>query len=114
MLFITYWLPVIICGIIISSASSIPGNNIPGLFYGQDIIFHSLEFAVFGFLFNRAVKKCYSKLSRNKRIVLVFFLVFIYGLADEFHQLFVPNRHMDMFDVVIDSIGGLIGSLLYR
>ncbi|MFH1441367.1 MAG: VanZ family protein [Candidatus Omnitrophota bacterium] len=114
MLFIKYWLPVIICGIIISSVSSIPGSNIPGLFSGQDIIFHGLEFALFGFLLSRAIKKYYPKLIRNKRIVLVFFLVFIYGLLDEFHQIFVPNRHMDMSDVIIDSIGGLIGGLLYR
>ncbi len=115
MIFIKYWLPVIICGIIIFSASSIPGSNIPGLFSGQEIIFHGFEFAVFGFLLRRAVRKYYPEMRRNKRLILVLCLVLIYALFDEFHQLFIPNRHMDMFDVIIDSSGGLIGGLLlYR
>lgn len=114
-LFIYYWLPVIICGILIFSASSVPGSNIPSLFRGQDIIFHGLEFAVFGFLLNRAIKKYYSNLNSNRRIVLALSLVIVYGLLDEFHQGFVPNRCMSMCDVVIDGIGGLIGGLLlYR
>lgn len=36
----------------------------------------------------------------------------IYAVSDEFHQLFVEERSCQITDVLIDSIGGMIGILM--
>ena len=39
---------------------------------------------------------------------------FLYALSDEFHQLFIDGRSGEFRDVMIDTIGGTIGSgILY-
>ena len=37
-----------------------------------------------------------------------------YAALDEIHQLFVPNRSGQVRDVLIDSVGILIGIILFR
>ncbi|MBK9449537.1 MAG: VanZ family protein [Bacteroidetes bacterium] len=37
---------------------------------------------------------------------------FLYAASDEFHQLFIPGRVGDVFDVMIDTSGGLFGLVL--
>ena len=42
-------------------------------------------------------------------------LVTLYALLDEFHQRFVPGRTADVFDVMADVAGGLLGIwVVYR
>ncbi|MCO5222027.1 MAG: VanZ family protein [Thermomicrobiales bacterium] len=36
----------------------------------------------------------------------------LYGVSDEFHQSFVPNRDSDVHDLIVDCIGAVFGSLL--
>jgi VanZ family protein len=36
-----------------------------------------------------------------------------YGASDEFHQLFVAYRNFDVFDLMMDFIGGTIGAIFY-
>ncbi|WP_096203284.1 VanZ family protein [Bacillus sp. FJAT-45350] len=43
-----------------------------------------------------------------------FLLVVFYAITDEIHQGFTPNRTPLVEDVVLDSIGGLLGLLLIR
>lgn len=111
---IYYWLPVVIYAIFIFRVSSVPGRNIPSLFKGQDVIFHFFEYAGFSFLISRAVKEYFPSRSKIIRIVITLALVFTYALSDEFHQSLVPNRTASMFDIKIDTLGSLVGSLLYK
>lgn len=37
---------------------------------------------------------------------------FLYALSDEFHQLFIDGRSGEFRDVMIDTIGGFIGSTI--
>jgi VanZ family protein len=46
-------------------------------------------------------------------LVLSLFLVFGYACLDEIHQLFVLGRSCEFRDVIIDTSGGSIGSLVY-
>jgi VanZ family protein len=34
----------------------------------------------------------------------------LYGVSDEYHQLFVPGRTFDVFDIVADAIGSTVGA----
>ena len=45
----------------------------------------------------------------KKRIALALLICIIYAITDEFHQLFVPGRGAQVKDVIIDSIGALVG-----
>ncbi len=39
-------------------------------------------------------------------------LATLYGVTDEFHQSFVPNRQTDVRDVLVDFLGACAGALL--
>ena len=34
----------------------------------------------------------------------------LYGVSDEYHQMFVPGRSFDVLDMVADTIGSVIGA----
>lgn len=44
--------------------------------------------------------------------VIAYAVTLAYGLSDEFHQSFVPNRTGRLDDVVVDAIGAAIGLAL--
>ena len=69
-------------------------------------IYASLGFFVFGF---------FGTYNRYKKAVLLFFSVaftFFYALSDEFHQMFVSGRSAQFTDVLIDTSGGILGSII--
>lgn len=45
-------------------------------------------------------------------MIVTFFLVFGYASFDELHQTFQPNRSGMIEDVILDSVGGLIGIVI--
>lgn len=87
----------------------LPGSAFPSENWLSKIYFDKLVhlglFSVLVFLWRSAFRSP----SAYYNLVLLF-LVVVYGLAVEFIQLyFVPNRDFDLYDVVADAIGGLIG-----
>jgi len=46
-------------------------------------------------------------------ILLAILISIIYGISDEIHQFFVPGRYCSFIDILIDSAGVLISSLIY-
>ena len=48
----------------------------------------------------------------KKAIIIAFLGTFLYACSDEFHQLFIPGRSGEFRDVMIDSLGGIIGLIL--
>ena len=49
----------------------------------------------------------------SRAIILSILFVFLYACSDEIHQLFVVNRSGEIFDVLLDTVGGLVGCFLY-
>lgn len=50
----------------------------------------------------------------NKRIMIYSLLIcFLYSCSDEIHQLFVSNRSAQITDILIDTFGSLIETLLF-
>jgi len=85
-----------------------PGIDIPPLFFGQDKLFHATAYGVLGFLVLGALRPVQQVYDRPQ-LWLAFGLVAGYGVLDEIHQYFVPGRSADVFDVVADAAGGLLG-----
>ena len=88
--------------------SSQPGIDVPALFPGQDKLFHLMAFGLLGFLAMGAVKPV-KKRFKLWQALLVIALVSLYGLLDETHQYFVPGRTTELYDVIADTVGGLLG-----
>ena len=109
-----FWLPVVVWMSFIFRCSAIPGSNIPSLFAGQDILFHAGVYMILALLFSRALAG--TKCAISPSLVLGWAVLFclLYGISDELHQLFVPNRSCDFFDILVDLSGAAAGSILYR
>ena len=71
---------------------------------------HILEYIILGILMLNALKD-YSV----KNIVLTSILICImYSCLDEIHQIFIEGRSGEILDVFIDSLGIVIGNLIYK
>lgn len=70
-------------------------------------IAHFCEYTVFGALLANALR-CHMPLGRA--CVLAIVCGSLYGVTDEFHQLFVPGRMCDPLDWLVDTAGSGLGS----
>ena len=48
----------------------------------------------------------------QKKIIYSIIFVFLYACSDEIHQLFINGRSAEILDVLIDTIGGTISTLI--
>lgn len=71
---------------------------------------HFTEYFCVGFL-SYSVVRLWS-VSPCKAKILVGIQVVVSASLDEFHQYFVPGRYASVWDVLIDSMGGLCGILV--
>lgn len=77
---------------------------------------HMTEYALLGFLLVEAMTDRFCALEKGKKInryklnaAIAFGIAVLYAASDEIHQYFVPGRACMAMDVVIDSVGALIG-----
>lgn len=49
---------------------------------------------------------------RDKVLIFSFIFSVLYGVSDELHQYFVPNRLCDLYDVLADAAGAAAGLLI--
>lgn len=86
----------------LQSSSSTAGAFLAGFPPGTDKVVHAGAFGLLGALVTLG--------SGNP--LLGVGAALLYGLSDEFHQYFVPERTADLFDVVADTVGGAAGAFL--
>ena len=89
--------------------SSQPSIETPALFPGQDKLFHLIAFGILGFL-AMGTRQASQQGHPTRQVWRVVLAVTLYGILDEFHQYFVPGRSADVYDVLADAIGGLLGA----
>ncbi|TKJ41672.1 hypothetical protein CEE37_03645 [candidate division LCP-89 bacterium B3_LCP] len=84
-----------------------------GKYISWDKLAHVVEFGILGYL---AARTAYFKgsewLRRNWFWVSVLFGI-LYAASDELHQYFVPGRFASEFDVLADSVGAIVGVLVF-
>lgn len=101
------WGPACAYMAVIYFASSVPGGDLPGHF--SDKLAHLLEYAVLGVLF--LVPLADGRLSQVtlKAAATAVVLSTVYGVSDELHQAFTPDRTPDARDVLADGLGAALG-----
>lgn len=72
---------------------------------------HFTEYLILAILFLRYRKE---RGTSGKSALYALLFVFLYASSDEFHQSFIPGRGPAFSDVLIDTLGGLIGIILYE
>ena len=96
--------------------SHIPQDNLPQEASGInniDLLFHFFEYSFLGFLFYQSISV--DNLLDVKPLHGAVLIGILFALSDEYHQSFVPGRHMSLMDVIFDSLGIIFGSsLVYR
>ena len=72
-----------------------------------DIFLHMVEYGILGFLLSWAFVNSGAV---RKFVFHVFLVGLFYGMTDELHQYFVPERNASLLDVTANGLGCLIGA----
>jgi VanZ family protein len=113
--FLIYHLPFIIYGCLIILISSIPNLRQPQIkFLAVDKIAHFIEYAILAFLIFRSFTHISAKLTVNHALTFSLLFLGVFAMLDEFYQRYIPGRHFDIYDLVIDILGGSLVLLFLR
>ena len=113
--FIRYQLPLLVWALLIfwlSSLSTLPRIKTPVI--PADKLAHISFYFVFCWFSRRALFfQNGSKFLKRWSLLIAFLVTCCYGYSDEFHQLFVPRRTFDYYDMLADAIGALIFVIVF-
>ena len=71
---------------------------------------HFTEYFILGIL----VINMFNRNNISNKYLISIILCIIYACTDEIHQFFVPGRSCQVTDVIIDSMGSIMGVYLYK
>ena len=70
---------------------------------------HYTEYLILGLLLVNLLKDYH-----NKYLLISLIICILYATSDEIHQLFVPGRSCQFLDILIDTLGSITGTYLYK
>ena len=104
---VSLWAPVVIYMASIFYVSSLPDVTLPP---GGDKPWHLIAYTGFGVVVARAFAGGFLRpLSVSAAAFAIAFAV-AYAATDEVHQMFVPGRSAELADLIVDSLGVVIGT----
>ena len=109
------WAPALLWSVVIFALSSISGNQLPPMpgWWSADKFVHGAIYGVLGALCWRGVRATWAReRGTAMQIIGAVAVTASYGITDELHQAFTPQRSPDPFDVIADAVGGLLGALV--
>lgn len=93
---------------LILALSSLPADNLPkSWLLNFDKLIHLIEYFILGILLMNSMKSVSTKM-----LFAVIPVGIIFGIMDEYLQSFISGRFSSGWDVLADTIGVIIGSLL--
>lgn len=97
-------IPLILASITIFIASHQEGVPFDtSIFIFQDKVMHFFAYTIYGYTIQLYLKSL--NLAKSKYIMFTIMIGSLFGLSDEFHQYFIPNRSTEFFDWVADTLG---------
>ncbi len=110
------WLPAILMGTVIFLSSQlfdVPRYTPLFAFYAHvKTVAHVVLYFGLGLVLARLLAGTL-RIGAMGVLVLTSALCVAFGASDEFHQMFVPGRTPNFFDIVRDLVGGTLGALFY-
>ena len=107
---ILFVFPVVLMLLLIYKISSLETITVYSEFLPLDKIYHFTVFMLLSYSLFRMMSY------KNYKLGWIFLNTFLfstlYGVLDEVHQLYVPNRFFDYNDILADAFGSLVGVLL--
>jgi VanZ family protein len=91
-----------------SSLSYFPPGTLPAVEV-SDLLKHSVLYFGLGVLFFFSYRSLKNLNIKNKAFLLALVSTILYGISDEIHQAFVPNRVCSLADVIANSVGAFLG-----
>lgn len=107
------YIPMILCLAILFRTSAIPGTGMGWLVPPYDKLIHSFAYMMVGFSLCFWFKNITWDTHKLRTAIIVVFCVVLCGIADEFHQSFVPGRTVSVSDICADLVGGTLAASLY-
>ena len=77
----------------------------------SDKVAHFWTYGVLGWLWSRAIRTRYPRWTTVAVVLSTLAFTGLYGLSDEWHQLYVPGRCADLYDALADVCGGTLGGV---
>jgi VanZ family protein len=110
---ITYALPALLFAAAIFYISSLEKIKLPlEVISYNDLLFHAAAYFFFGLTLMLAAYPWNGSLDYALRVYLILGLIgILYGVSDEIHQSFVPNRTCTISDLLADSVGVILALL---
>ncbi|MBI5855868.1 MAG: VanZ family protein [Nitrospirae bacterium] len=112
-----YWGPVVGYAVLIFTLSSLSGSEMPFSLFPipyNDKILHALVYGGLALLALRAFRHAAGLIGARYALVLAVVVAALYGMSDELHQVFVPNRHADVWDWVADTAGATLAIWIWK
>ena len=81
-------------------------------FGAPDYVAHAINYAVLGVLLVWALAGGQWRAITGSVIAAAVLLAVVFGIADEFHQSFIPGREATVKDVIADAVGASVGTFI--
>ena len=99
---------------LIFSLSGVPGDCIPlPDVVNLDKVLHAVMYGVLALTVLFVFPEPKYRAHPWKMSLLVVLFCLLYGISDEFHQSFVPNRCPSVFDLIADAGGAAVAALIW-
>ncbi|HOK53797.1 MAG TPA: VanZ family protein [Armatimonadota bacterium] len=107
---ILLWLPAVMWMTVIFVLSSFSSLPTPPGFIGVDKLEHYTAYGIMSILVFVAMRGTRPDWSILKVAVAVVVISAVYGITDEIHQSFVPDRQAEVLDWISDVLGAITGA----
>jgi VanZ family protein len=102
-----YFIPALLWAVVMLIVSSIPYLVSPPFEFAMiDKVEHFSEYFILAFWASFG----YARSGRSTTFLTTLTICSVFGILDELHQLFIPGRSCDVFDMLADILGSAAGA----